>query len=120
MEFLKLKLAAVWIALMFTYLLGDVLRIYSGDSERVADDMRIGSGGWLGAAVIMTIPIVMIVLSLFLNGQVNRRTNIAVAAALLALNASSIHTYPGIYDRYLLAVSLAFNALTIRQAWKWT
>jgi len=31
MEDMQIKLAVVWIALMLTYLLGDVLRIFSGD-----------------------------------------------------------------------------------------
>ncbi len=31
MEEVKIKLSALWIALMLTYFLGDVLRIFSGD-----------------------------------------------------------------------------------------
>jgi hypothetical protein len=31
MEEVKIKLSASWVALMLTYLLGDVLRIFSGD-----------------------------------------------------------------------------------------
>lgn len=31
MEDIQIKLAGLWAALMLTYLLGDVLRIYSGD-----------------------------------------------------------------------------------------
>ncbi len=31
MEFVRIILSALWVALMFAYLLGDVLRIYSGD-----------------------------------------------------------------------------------------
>jgi ABC-type transport system involved in cytochrome c biogenesis permease component len=31
MEQVKIKLSALWVALMLTYLLGDVLRIFSGD-----------------------------------------------------------------------------------------
>ena len=31
MEKVKIKLSGLWIALMLTYLLGDVLRIFSGD-----------------------------------------------------------------------------------------
>jgi hypothetical protein len=31
MEYVKITISAVWIALMLTYLLGDVLRIFSGD-----------------------------------------------------------------------------------------
>jgi hypothetical protein len=31
MEDVQIKLSALWVALMLTYLLGDVLRIFSGD-----------------------------------------------------------------------------------------
>lgn len=31
MEDVQIKVSALWIPLMLTYLLGDVLRIYSGD-----------------------------------------------------------------------------------------
>lgn len=33
MEEMKIQLSALWIALMLTYLLGDVLRIFSGGRE---------------------------------------------------------------------------------------
>ncbi|MDQ3553562.1 MAG: hypothetical protein M3395_04025 [Chloroflexota bacterium] len=32
METIQIQLAAMWTALMLTYLLGDVLRIFSGDT----------------------------------------------------------------------------------------
>lgn len=31
MEIIRIKLSALWVVLMLTYLLGDVLRIFSGD-----------------------------------------------------------------------------------------
>ena len=33
MEEIRIKLSALWVALMLTYLLGDVLRIFSGDFQ---------------------------------------------------------------------------------------
>ena len=33
MDEIRIKLSAVWVALMLTYLLGDVLRIFSGDFQ---------------------------------------------------------------------------------------
>jgi len=34
MEDVQIKLSALWVALMLTYLLGDVLQIYSGEIGR--------------------------------------------------------------------------------------
>lgn len=33
MEEVRIKLSALWVSLMLTYFLGDVLRIFSGDFE---------------------------------------------------------------------------------------
>jgi hypothetical protein len=43
---------------MLTYLLGDVLRIYSGDYKpgEIAG-MKISQDQWLGVAVLMVIPV---------------------------------------------------------------
>jgi hypothetical protein len=61
----------------------------------------------------------MVFLSIALKYKVNRWTNIIVAAVLLLFNLAGIPTYPGWYDRFLLAVSLVFNVLVIWNAWKW-
>jgi len=80
MEETKIKLSALWVSLMLTYLLGDVLRIFSGDFNAGAiGDMQISQGMYLGRAVLMVIPIVMVFLSLTLKYKANRWANIAVA-----------------------------------------
>ncbi|MFW9956392.1 MAG: DUF6326 family protein, partial [Candidatus Thorarchaeota archaeon] len=65
MEDMQLILSALWISLMLTYLLGDVLRIFAGDfvageigGEKATQSM------WMMAAILMLIPIVMISLTL--------------------------------------------------------
>ena len=80
MENAQIKLSALWVALMLTYLLGDVLRIFSGDF--VAGEIggkRLTQVQWLGIAIFMVIPIVMVFLSLTLSYPVNRWANIIVA-----------------------------------------
>ena len=59
MEDIQIKLSAIWIALMLTYLLGDVLRIFSGDFKAgEIDGMTISSMMYLGMAILMVIPMV--------------------------------------------------------------
>ena len=84
------------------------------------EGMVVGQVLWLGIAAFMLIPILMVYLSIALKHKMNRRTNIIVATVLLIFNLAGIPTYPGWYDRFLLAVSLVFNALTIWNAWKWS
>jgi hypothetical protein len=120
MNDLQVKLSALWAALMLTYLLGDVLRIYSGDF--IAGEIggkKISQGMWLGIAVLMVIPVVMILLSVFLKQPVNRWVNIIAAGFFFVFNLIGLPTYPSAYDKFLIIVGLVINALTVYIAWNW-
>jgi hypothetical protein len=113
-------LSAIWIALMLTYLLGDVLRIFSGDFEAgKMEDLKVTQGMWMGIAVLMLIPIVMVVLSMTMPQPINRWVNIIIASFFFLFNLVSLPTYQSLYDKFLLAVSLGFNGVTIWYAWNW-
>ena len=117
----KIQLSVLWVAVALTYLLGDVLRIFAGDFKPgVIGDRPMTQEVTLGIAALFAIPIVMVVLSLNLDQPVDRWVNIAVAVLFFLLNAVGLPTYPGWYDRFLIAVSLAFNAVTIWRAWTWS
>ena len=61
----RIILSGGWVALMLTYLLGDVMRIFAGDmTPGEMDGVEASQGTFLGAAAFMLIPIVMVVLSL--------------------------------------------------------
>ena len=121
MEETRIKLSALWVSLMLTYLLGDVLRIFSGDSVAgEVSGMQISQGLMLGMAILMLIPIVMIFLSLILKYAVNRWANIIVPVFFFLFNAIGLPTYPSLYDQFLIVVGLVFNVLTVWVAWKWT
>lgn len=116
----RIKLSALWIALMLTYLLGDVLRIFAGDfTAGELDGVKASQGMYLGIAALMLLPIVMLFLSLTVPHPAIRWVNIVVAALLLVFNAVGLPGYPGAYDKFLIAVGLVFNGLTIWYAWLW-
>jgi hypothetical protein len=116
----QIKLSAIWVALMLTYLLGDVLRIFSGDFKAgEIGGMQVSQAMYLGLAALMVIPAVMVYLSVTLNQPVNRWANIIVAVVFFLFNLIGLPTYPSAYDKFLIAVSLAFNLLTIWTAWRW-
>jgi len=105
---------------MLTYLLGDVLRIFAGDfTAGEIMGKKVTQGMFLGIAIFMLIPIVMVFLSLTLQYPVNRWTNIIVAIFLFGFNLIGLPTYPSAYDRFLIIVGLGFNVLTVWYAWKW-
>jgi hypothetical protein len=122
MEDVKIILSALWVTTMLTYLLGDVMRIFSGDfsaGEMMGVKVNMTQTIWLGIAILFAIPIVMVYLSLTLNYSVNRWANIIVAIIFFGINIVGVPRYPGTYDKFLIIVSLGFNVLTVWYAWKW-
>lgn len=120
MEQTRILLAGVWIVVMLIYLLGDVLRIYYGDfTPGEVEGQPISQAMWFGVAVFMLIPILMIFLSMTLARPAIRWANIIVAIIFFIFNLSSLRSYPSAYDRFLLAVSLVFNVVTVWYAWNW-
>jgi hypothetical protein len=121
MEEVKTKLSALWVALMLTYLLGDVLRIFSCDFVAgQVEGIQATQGMYLGLAILMVIPAVMVFLSLTLPYKVNRWANIVLAIVFFAFNLVGLPTYPSAYDQFLIIVGLAFNILTVWYAWRWS
>ncbi len=120
MPSVQILLAGIWVVVMLIYLWGDVLWLMSGDVTPGKIEGKIVSQRvWLGISALMLIPILMVFLSLTLDNAVNRWANIIVAICFFTLNVTSIRSYPSAYDRFLLAVSLVFNAFTVGLAWNW-
>ena len=125
MVHVRIILSGLWIAVEFLYQHGDTLRLYSGDfkpggEEDITGGIMSQGAMWMVAAITMTIPVVMIVLSLILPHNANRWANIIVAIFYFLYTLSGVFRYPSAYDRFLLFVTLVFNALTIWYAWNWT
>jgi len=115
----RIVLSGAWVTVMLLYLMGDVLRLYSGDFARMEARQPSSSVKWLGAAIIMLIPIMMVFLSLVLPPPVNRWANIIAAAGFFLFVLIDLRSYPSAYDRLLLIVSLVFNGITVWYAWNW-
>jgi len=120
MQDVRVHLSINWIAVMLTYLWGDVLRIFAGDIVLgEIDGVKFTQGMALGIAALMVTPILMVVLCLMLPHGINRWVNIIVAVGWFLFNLVGIRTYRGHYDKFLLAVSMVFNVITVWYAWKW-
>jgi hypothetical protein len=116
----QIRLAALWVALMLIYLLGDVLRIFAGDFKPgEIGGVRATQALWLAAAVIMLVPIAMVLVSVAFVGQAARWAHVIAAAGLFVFNLAGVRGYPGTYDRFLIVVGLAVNVLTAWTAWSW-
>jgi hypothetical protein len=115
----RIILAGLWVAIMLTYLLGDVLRLMAGDVVPGEMAGKPATGAmWLGAALIMLVPIVMLVLSLTLPFPLIGWVSLVVTAVVVVFNLVGL-PYKGMYDNVLILVSFAFNALIAWYAWRW-
>ena len=77
----KIILSGLWVAAMFSWVYGDLLRIYSGNYEAgkdITNKVMSMDTLWMISAITMIIPAIMVYLSLTLNYPVNRWANIIV------------------------------------------
>lgn len=119
MEDVKIILAFLWVATMLVYLLGDVMRIFAGDfTPGEIEGKPAPKGMWEGAAAIMVIPIIMIVLTITLENPLNQWINVIVAIFFLLFNLAGIAGYKA-YDVFLLIISMVFNSIVVWYAWNW-
>jgi len=115
----RIVLSGLWVALMLTYLLGDVLRIFAGDvTPGEIEGQKATQAMWMTAAVIMLIPIVMIVLSLTVPYPTIRWVNVVAAAFLVVFNLVGL-PYKSVFDNFLIAVGFVFTGLIAWYAWTW-
>lgn len=116
----RIILSAIWVVVTLIYLYGDVLRImHGGETVKALADMKLNQFVWLGIAVLMLLPILMVFLNLVLPKPVCRWANIIVAGFFFLFNLVGLPTYPPLFDKFLLAISIVFNGITIWYAWQW-
>jgi hypothetical protein len=119
MEKVRIILSGLWVAVMLTYLLGDVLRMYAGDvTPGEIDGQPATQVMWFTAAVIMLIPIVMVVLSLTVPYPAIRWTCVVAAVGLVVFNLVGL-PYTSAFDNFLIVVSIGFKGVIVWYAWTW-
>jgi Family of unknown function (DUF6326) len=119
-----MKLAALWASLMFLYIYVDYFHLYMPGSIK---DLLAGKAFvfditqvWiLVALALVTIPALMIFLSVALSAQVNRRTNIIVAAVYIPVTLFNLAGEAWIHMVFGAVVEVVLLLLIIRYAWKW-
>lgn len=121
----KIKLSALWITLMLFYIYADIIGFYSpGIIESVMTGKIAGieltEGYLLIMAVWMSIPSLMVILSLILQAGINRWVNLVVA--LLSLIILAFTFFVGEFSiRYTIQalVEAVLMILIIWYAWTW-
>lgn len=121
----KIKLASIWVALMFLYIYADIKALFQPGI--IAEIMTEVVGGihitptllW-ATAILMSIPGLMVFLSLTLKPQANRWTNIIVGIFHIVL-AITIMFMPGTWAySYIYSIGqIVWLLLIVWYAWKW-
>lgn len=119
----KIKLSALWAALMFCYIYGDYFGLYTPGKLK---GMLAGGGPFgpvsqgtlVAASALLAIPGVMVFLSLALPVRLNRWLNVMLAAIYIAV---MLVTMPGAWSYYIFlgVIEIALGVLTIWYAWRW-
>jgi hypothetical protein len=123
----KVKLALLWVALMFLYVYNDVFSMFQPGhvAELVEGQMEGVQFTQLllfGAAVLMAFPSFMILLSLTLKARTNRLMNIVVGIFQVLVLLGTQFVGEGetwFYWRFYELLEGLFLALIIWTAWKW-
>ena len=121
----KFKLSALWASVMFCYIYGDYFALYPPDQiqELINGKTRLDEPMKLFAAsILMTIPSLMIFLSLALKATVNRWLNIifgVIFTAIMVLIAISSKGSWWTFYIYLAIVESIITLLIVWLAWTW-
>jgi MFS family permease len=116
----KVLLSTLWIVVLFNMLKADILSLYIpgvfDEMARFAGDTPI-TQLMLGAAVMIEIAIVMILLSRLLPYKVNRWANIAASFITIVFIIGGGATYP--HYIFIATVEVVCLLLIAWNAWRW-
>jgi hypothetical protein len=120
----KLKLSALWAALMLLYIYADHFSLFrTGQIEKMISG-RIGpfpvtQGSLLVFSILMIIPAVMVFLSLALKPTVSRWANIILGVLYTCVNISNLIGETWVYYIFFAIVEIVLTSLIVWYAWNW-
>jgi len=122
----KIILSVLWIAVMFIYVYADIKTLFQPEIPKqiisgTISGMTINQGFLFSAAILMSIPAIMIFLSLILKPSINRWVNIIVSFLHIVLIVVTRFVPAKIWYYYLYYQSLevVFHSLIIWYSWRW-
>jgi len=122
----KIILAALWVAVMFIYVYADIKTLFQPEIPEqiisgIVGGMTINQTFLFAAAILMSIPPIMILLSLILKPSINRWVNIIVSFLhiLLIIITRFVPGKIWYYYIYYQSIEAIFHSLIIWYAWRW-
>lgn len=123
---LRLKLSALWASFMFLYVYVDILAFFKPGT--IADilagrvwEFEITQSWALGALVLMTIPALMVALSLILPARAARWANLVVGSLYVPVSIFNVvgESWWAFYW-FGAAVETVLLLIIVRSAWTWS
>ncbi|MHB1295835.1 MAG: DUF6326 family protein [Anaerolineae bacterium] len=120
----KIKLSALWAALMFLYIYADHFSLFTpGQIEEMVSGRMgpfpVSQESLLTASLLMLIPAVMVFLSLALKTKVDRWANIILGVLYTAVNVGNLVGETWAFYILFGIVEMALTLLIVGYAWKW-
>ena len=120
----RLKLSALWAAMMFLYVYADVLWLYKpGQLDEISQGrmgpFQVSQGSLLAASIVVSVPALMVFLSLTLKPSANRWTNIALGALFTLVNVTNLIGETWVFYLLFGALEIVLTLLIVRYAWTW-
>ncbi|HWR25665.1 MAG TPA: DUF6326 family protein, partial [Methanosarcina sp.] len=122
----KIILSALWVVVMFIYVYADIKTLFQPEIPEqiisgIVAGMTISQSFLFAAAILMSIPAIMILLSLILKPSINRWLNIILSFLHIVLIIIT-RLVPGkiwYYYIYYQSLEAIIHILIIWYAWKW-
>ena len=123
----KVKLALLWVALMFLYIYNDIFSMYQPGHvaelfEGHLEGVQFTQTLLFGAAALMALPSFMVLLSLILKARVNRLVNIIAGIFQILILIGTQFIGEGetwFFWRFNELLEALFLVMIIWTAWKW-
>ena len=121
----KFRLAALWAAVMFCYIYGDIFRLFQhGELQAMLDGKMWGlpvtQGLLVGTSAFIAIPSIMVFLSLALRPGLNRWANILFGVFYTGVMLYTM-MYSGAWAFYIFLgfIEVTLTVLIVWYAWTW-
>ncbi len=120
----QVKLAGLWVSVMFMYVYVDIIGFFR---PGLIENILVGkvwvfdiTQTWmLSAVMLMTIPALMVFLSLALPAKANRYANISLGAIYILVAIGTAVGETQVYYIFGSAVEALLLSLIVWNAWKW-
>ncbi|MFT5297502.1 MAG: hypothetical protein ACI9YH_003535, partial [Colwellia sp.] len=118
----KLKISALWVAVMFCYVYGDYIQIYVPGILADAMAVKVTAETQLeffAVALLMAMPSVMIFFTLVVQPKINRWLNIILSTLYIVILIATNLTETWVFYLFLTAIEVLISLAIIWYAWKW-